>query len=45
MKLESDEEKAKLLETNLKMVTKLMKSDPKSYNVWNFRKWLVIKLF
>ena len=33
------------MENNLKLVTKMMKSDPKSYNVWNFRKWLVTKLF
>lgn len=44
-KLETTQEKIQLLSLNLKLATKLIKSDPKSYNVWNFRKWLVIKLF
>lgn len=36
---------AKLLEGNLKLTTKLIKGDPKSYVIWSFRQWLVTKLF
>lgn len=37
--------KLKILENNLKLTTKLLKSDPKSYCIWSFRQWLVSQLF
>lgn len=36
---------AKILEANLKLTTKLIKSNPKTYAIWSFRQWLVMKLF
>lgn len=30
---------------NLKLTTKLIKGDPKSYTIWSFRQWLVTKLY
>lgn len=37
--------KLKILQDNLKLTTKLLKSDPKSYCIWSFRQWLVSQLY
>jgi len=37
--------KAKTLATDIKLITKIMQSDPKSYTLWSYREWLVVKLF
>lgn len=37
--------RAKVLGTDLKLITKIMQGDPKSYTLWSYRQWLVLKLF
>jgi hypothetical protein len=39
------EEVAKLLGGEVKLTTKLIQSDPKSYTIWSYRQWLVKSLF
>lgn len=39
------EEIAKVLNGEIKLTTKLIQSDPKSYTIWSYRQWLVIALF
>lgn len=38
-------EVAKLLGGEVKLTTKLIQSDPKSYTIWSYRQWLVKCLF
>lgn len=37
--------KAKTLGGDIKLITKIMQQDPKSYTLWSYRQWLVLKLF
>jgi hypothetical protein len=37
--------KAKILAGDIKLITKIMQGDPKSYTLWSYRQWLVLKLF
>ena len=41
----NQEEIAKLLGGQVKLTTKLIQSDPKSYTIWSYRQWLVKTLF
>lgn len=38
-------QKAKTLAGDIKLITKIMQSDPKSYTLWSYRQWLVVQLF
>jgi hypothetical protein len=35
----------KSLGEEIKLTTKLIQSDPKSYTIWSYRQWLVLWLF
>lgn len=35
----------KTLGDEIKLTTKLIQSDPKSYTIWSYRQWLVLELF
>lgn len=39
------DEKAKIIGGDIKMVSKIMLTDPKSYTLWSYRQWLVLKLY
>jgi aminopeptidase-like protein len=39
------EQTAKMLGGEIKLTTKLIQSDPKSYTIWSYRQWLVRTLF
>jgi hypothetical protein len=39
------EEVGQLLSGEIKLTTKLIQSDPKSYTIWSYRQWLVKSLF
>ena len=41
----SPEEIGQLLGGEIKLTTKLIQSDPKSYTIWSYRQWLVKSLF
>ena len=38
-------EKAKILGGDIKLITKIIQGDPKSYTLWSYRQWLVVNLF
>lgn len=38
-------EKAKTLASDIKLITKIMQGDPKSYTLWSYREWLVLQIF
>lgn len=40
-----DSEKAKMYASEIKLTTKLIQSDTKSYTIWSYRQWLVLGLF
>jgi hypothetical protein len=35
----------KTLGEEIKLTTKLIQSDPKSYTIWSYRQWLILWLF
>ena len=37
--------KAAILGGDIKLITKIIQQDPKSYTLWSYRQWLVVKLF
>lgn len=37
--------RAKTLVADIKLITKIIQSDPKSYTLWSYRQWLVLKLY
>ena len=41
----SPEEVAKALGGEIKLTTKLIQSDTKSYTIWSYRQWLIKSLF
>lgn len=37
--------RAKTLGGDIKLITKIIQADPKSYTLWSYRQWLVLKLY
>lgn len=42
---QSPEDILQTLSKEIKLTTKLIQSDPKSYTIWSYRQWLVLWLF
>ncbi len=45
IELQDPREKAKTLGGEIKLITKIIQGDPKSYTLWSYRQWLVIKFY
>jgi geranylgeranyl transferase type-2 subunit alpha len=41
----NESSQVEILAADIKLTTKLIKDDPKSYTLWNHRQWLIQKLY